>query len=200
MQYTPSTIILILTVVALVISPLVYRQRKLRKGITDPNTSVLLTYYLSDLQNIIGSGEKEVNGLKYTAFAAQNIEAASIIYCVQLPFATKLHLLGVPKRDAVVQLNPDTGGSLMERVDLEGDYQNYFTLFAEKKQQVEARYTLDPAAMAFTVDFCRSHNWEIINKELYFLQSGANEPSDPTDMFKDITTFIEQIRPAISRA
>src|SRR5690606_1971269 len=58
---------------------------------------------------------------------------------------------------------------------------------------------LDPKAMAFTVDFCRSHSWEIIGSELYFVQTGRNHTSDNTNMFNDIETFIDNIRPAIER-
>jgi len=171
---------------------------KQRRGITVPGTSVLIAYYLSDTQVLIGSGQQRIGELTYTAIAAQNTLINSVIYCVQLPFKSQVHILGIPKNDTVVQLEPNMGRSLMEKVVLEGNYQDYFTLYAEKGQQTEARYVLDPAAMAFTVDFCRSHNWEIIGSELYFLQAGANAPDDPTTMFDDILSFVKQIEPAVT--
>ncbi len=51
--------------------------------------------------------------------------------------------------------------------------------------------------MLFTVEFCKSHNWEIIENELYFLQASANSEEDPTNMYADIERFVKEIRPAL---
>jgi len=50
------------------------------------------------------------------------------------------------------------------------------------------------------VDFCQSHNWEIVGNELYFAQeSGTGHKDDPTSMFQDISTFIDEVRPALGK-
>jgi hypothetical protein len=170
--------------------------RRKRRGIKIANTSVLLSYYTHGIQ-LTRASSGEVAGLKYSCIVTTDLSL--VLYRIELPFATKVHLVGIPKRAGVVQLNPASRTSIMERVDLEGDYGNYFSLYASKGQQTQSRYILDPTAMAFTVDFCRSHNWEIIGNELYFLQASSNSEYDATSMFDDIAHFVNEIRPAIER-
>lgn len=79
----------------------------------------------------------------------------------------------------------------MEPVVLEGDYSSYFKLFADKNEQVQSRYILDPKAMVFTIDFCKAFYWEIQNGNLYF---ASNQELPSLDI---IDTFIREIRPAI---
>ncbi len=167
-----------------------------KRGISYPRTSVLLSYYTEGLSLIpITSGK--VGSMPFSAIIT--VDARVLMYRVELPFSSKVHLLGIPNREGVAQLAPIKGSSLMERVQLEGNYDSDFSLFAEKNEQVTARYVLDPKAMAFTSDFCKSHNWEIIENELYFLQASAGSPDDPTDMFSDIERFVSEIRPAVAK-
>jgi hypothetical protein len=173
--------------------------RRKTKGTRTHNASVLLGYYtIADKLTALSNGQ--ISGMPFSVIATSRSNA--IIYCVQLPFSAQVHLLGIPKTEDVVQLRPTLGKSLMEPVQLEGDYQKYFSLFVEKQDtsQTQSRYVLDPKAMAFTVDFCRSHSWEIIGPELYFVQAGMLHESDPTSTFDDVANFVAQIRPSIARA
>ncbi len=170
-----------------------YRRR--HRGTTSPNTSVLLAYYTEGAELVpIGTGE--IAGMPYAAITALN--QPMILFRVDLDFTSRVHLLGVPKNTDVAQLDPGGRGSTMERVELEGDYSNYFGLFCEKGQQEQARYVLDPKAMVFTIDFCRSHNWEIIDNQLYFLQAASDHPADPTPMMDDIAKFVANIKPVVA--
>lgn len=171
-----------------------------------PGTSILLSYYSdgADMQPLAEGHTK--GGLKYSAVLINNSVVTGsgqsqngFLYSVQLPFASSIHLLGIPKKSGAFQLDP-AGSGLMEKVELEGDFDDYFSLFCESGMQAEARYVLDPKAMAFVVDFCQSNNWEIVGNELYFLQTdGMHESGDTTSTFEDIDTFVAQIRPAIAR-
>jgi hypothetical protein len=87
----------------------------------------------------------------------------------------------------------------MEAVVLEGDYPNYFSLYTEKEMQVDSRYTLDPKAMSFTVDFCRYFNWEIVDNELYIVQSDLSSEHSPENMSALIVQFVNEIKPSIGR-
>ena len=117
----------------------------------------------------------------------------------ELPYASTSHLVGIPTQPEAIQLDPGRGDSLLERVTLEGNYEKYFTLFAARTMHSDTQYVLDPKAMVFTIDFCQSHSWEIVDNELYFVQSGNNAPNRPTLMANDVVRFVEEIRPAISR-
>ena len=112
------------------------------------------------------------------------------MYSIELPFTSGVHLLGCAT-DSDMKIDIQTLGSSMERVELEGDYSNYFTLYADKKQDAKNQYVLDPKAMLFTVDFCRNYNWEIIDDTLYFMNYSQLPSLDIVD------EFVSQIRPAV---
>jgi hypothetical protein len=180
-----------------------YRHRN--KAVDLINAPILLSYYTHGT-HIIPAYKGKFGKMKYKAIvtvaknlAGPNKTNDALLYMVELPFTTKLHLLGIPVGTGSVQLNPATGNSIMERVHLEGDYNKYFALFCEKGMQVQTRYIMDPAAMAFTLDFCLSHSWEIIGSELYFVQTSTSKvKNDPTFMHDDVEQFVKEIRPAIA--
>lgn len=177
-----------------------------RRTVDIPETSVLLSYYTDGalVQPLVEgrNGDMQYSALLILNAAARTkgvLEDNALLYQVALPFESKIHLLGIPKKSGATQLDP-TGSGLMEKVELEGDFDDYFSLFCEKGMQVDARYVLNPKVMAFVVDFCQSHNWEIVGNELYFLQeTGTGAAGDHTDMFKDINAFVAQIRPVIEQ-
>ncbi len=114
------------------------------------------------------------------------------VFAVYLPFKTKAHIVGIPKGGSNVWIVSQ--GSAMEPVTLEGDYPDYFELYADIGQQADSRYVLDPKAMVFTIDFCKSTNWEIANSTLYFYSQ------DDLPSFEIVDKFVEEIRPAVEVA
>lgn len=178
--------------------------KRKRRPVDIPHTSVLLSYY-TDGSNLMAAARSKIGSMHYNAVVIHNSQElgavqSALLYRVELPFFTSIHLLGIPKLSGTDKLNPATGSSLMEPVELEGNYSQYFSLYAEKEMQSESRYVLDPKAMVFTIDFCQSHSWEIVGNELYFVQqSGTGVSDDNTSMFDDIQKFVDEIRPAIER-
>ncbi|MCW1907712.1 MAG: zf-TFIIB domain-containing protein [Candidatus Saccharibacteria bacterium] len=193
-------LVIIFAVVYAVLEGPIKKYRHLNRRVHMPGSSVLLAYYTYGSELFpVKSGR--IGDFYYQAigtFSRPNeLNYPALIYQVTLPFSSTLHLLGIPKMTPVAQLNP--AGSIMEKVELEGDYPNYFTLFAENGMQTDSRYAMDPKAMVFTIDFCQSHSWEIVDNQLYFVQATANAPDDPTTMFEDLEEFVSQIRPAVTR-
>ncbi len=199
-----NIVLTVLIIVVAVVLGYIAEYRRRNRKITNSNASVLLTYYTDGVE-LLGTNDNTLeNGLRYSAFSTTTnplTQESAIIYKVILPFATTIHLLGIPKKTGATPLDPSRGNSIMERVDLEGDYNQMFNLFAEKNMQTDARYVLDPKAMVFTLDFCQSQSWEIVGNELYFVDSTniTQDENDTTTVFQDIIPFIEQIRPAIER-
>ncbi len=178
----------IIIIIAKVVDVFLKYSRK-KRGITLADTSVLLSYY-TEGKELLNLKSGTLENFSYGAFATN--DASTLIYRVQLPFATKVHLLGIPKDSDTTQLNPANIRSIMEKVHLEGDYETYFALYAERGQQTQSRYVLDPKAMSYTVQFCRAYSWEILGNELYFVQT-VSAPE-----FKTILpNFIKEIRPSI---
>ncbi len=162
------------------------RQLKLRR-----NSSALLSVIASgELFNSVGT--QTPGGLPVLTVVSSSplpLIGSYSLAMVDLPFVSRVHLVGIPhslSNNVVIMKN-----NHMEPVILEGDYPNYFLLYAETRQQAESRYVLDPAAMVFTVDFCQDFYWEIQDSTLYF----AGQQSMPT--FEQIDEFVRQIRPAI---
>lgn len=192
-----------LFIIAMIVFASFYTSKKRRRKAIKPTTEnapILLAYFTQNA-TLTPVEDGKIGDMHYTTIISSekgNLAHTSAIISVELPFRTKVHILGVPKKTEATQLNPAKGISFMEEVVLEGDYPNYFSLYADKGQQTESRYHLDPAAMAFTVDFCQAHHWEIIQDTLYFLaepQSGTD--ADKTYMIDDVEQFVAEIRPAI---
>lgn len=173
------------------------------RNVSTPDTPLLLAYY-ADGADILPIAKGMIHDMHFTTFTtlglasqASATDRPALFIAVDLPFRTKIHLLAVPTGFHNIQIDPSKQQGLIEKVDLEGNYDDYFSLFAEKGMQMEARYVLDPAAMEFTIDFCKSYNWEIIKDTLYLVIAGDNDPNDKTSIKDDIARFVAEIRPAI---
>ena len=84
--------------------------RRKNRSITLANTSVLLSFYSEGANLTSLNTGKLKNGLRYTALLASSNDTPgnpnySIIYKVQLPFASTIHLLGIPKNTNALDLN-----------------------------------------------------------------------------------------------
>lgn len=182
------------------------RSQSKNRTIHSANTPILLAYYSHGIR-LTPMRQGKIGNLPYTAILAsgsttmqQSSADPALLFRVELPYASSLHLLGIPKTPGADQINPADGSGIMEKVELEGDYSTYFTLYCEKGMQTASRYALDPKAMIFTIEFCTSQSWEIVGNELYFVQeSDTRATNDPTLMFDDIETFVKEIRPAIEQ-
>lgn len=169
-------------------------KRRLPRKITMSHTPVLLVGKLQgDMLN--GASGLTPSGYYYTYIVSGvslfSRYKTSGMYSVELPYRSGAHIVGIQRKSPSLISMTSTA---MEPVVLEGDYVNYFELFADNGQQSKTRYVLDPSAMVFTIDFCRSYNWEILDDTLYFESSGLLPAFDVVDR------FIDEIRPAIEVA
>lgn len=159
------------------------------------DSSILLTYYTEKASIIHLAAGMIDNKISYSAMfirQKQNIakpNRAYTAYFVNLPFTSKVRLLAIPTKE-YAKLNPALFDSMMDEVTLEGDFRNYFTLYANDDQQTQSRYVLDPKAMGFVIDFCKSYNWELINNQLIVI-------TDELVSHDLLIKFIDEIRPAV---
>jgi Zn-finger nucleic acid-binding protein len=190
MNYDVFLNILLMFGVVILVGRYVYRRKGLRPSFRD---SPVLLVQSTQGDVINGHQGNTPAGLPYTyLLGSMNLFSNSDtvgVFAVYLPFQTKAHLVGLPRGDDKIRLR--SFNSAMETVELEGDYPQYFELFADRGQQSDSRYVLDPKAMVFTIDFCKDACWEIANNTLYFF-SEAHLPS-----FEVVDQFVEEIRPAV---
>lgn len=196
----PILLIAIISYIAII----AYRKYSRKHRSIDIAGSPVLTTFYTDGAEMLPVAKGTIGDMHFTAIidssTAPDGPPSSLLYRVELPFYSTLHLVAIPKQSNTVQIDPLRGNSIMERVNLEGDFPDYFNMFCEKGMQTDAREAMDPKAMAFVVDFCQSHSWEIVENELYFVESsGQHAKDDPTFMQDDIIKFVAEIRPAVER-
>lgn len=126
--------IFILIIVLDVFIPSLRRKfkNKFFKSPASKNTPILLSHF-TDNASLESTPGKIINGMHTQNFVVTREEGemqAKLLVRVELPFMTKLHLLGVPRVDSAVNTAFFKGGH-MEEVLLEGDYPNYFKLYAD---------------------------------------------------------------------
>lgn len=191
-------IILTVVIFILVILGVLYSRKFF--WVTSKNTPVLFQYYI---QKGIFLSLKKIKGKDYDMytyksfnFGRNNLNATILL--VHLNFKTKLHLVALSNNQPTKNLKIEGTDSLIEEVKLEGDYNEYFKLYTEKGSQSQARYIIDPTAMAFTADFCKSHSWEINDSSFYFVWDNFNNtPTEKSIIFENVEKFIEEIKPAL---
>lgn len=163
---------------------------------TTRGASALLTHYTRG-RTLVPIAEDKLDGMHYSSYLTSSVD--TLIVRVELPFATRLHLLNVPKIGDTQAVYPlGWKGNHLEEVHLEGDYHKHFALYCAQGEQAEARYVLDPLAMVHVIDFCRHFSWELVGNELYLVQD-TTQAAKAEPMFAQVLPFIEQIRPALER-
>lgn len=151
--------------------------------------SVLFAALKGDIINAAaGLTPGELSYMYYIADNNMFSEVDTLSVCsVELPFRSGVHIVGQPLVGPLVFIDV----SQLDYVRLEGDYSEYFALYAEPTQGSGTHYVLDPAAMVFTIDFCSQYHWEIIDDMLYFITTGIAPSLELVD------EFVRQIRPAV---
>lgn len=168
--------------------------RRYRRPVNKASSS-LLSFYTQGAQlvkmrdNILSDGTGHIT-FGVVAQGTKFDQHEVMINILYLPFTTNIRLLAI-SRNSSVKINPSLGRSPMKPVALEGDFPNYFNLYANDGQGFDVRYFLDPATMAFVADFCLNHDWELINNELIIV-SREEYISD-----KVIERFIAELRPSV---
>ncbi len=175
--------------------PILNKITRSKDSETLPATPILLSTTLGNADIFHGATTTTPQGYHVEYYVSGlslfSHEETRGIYAVELPFMTGVHLLGIPRQNESTEPLSITKPASMEPVELEGNYNDIFSLYADRDQQIQSRFVLDPAAMIFTIDFCRRFNWEIVGDTLYFMNSGKL-PS-----FEIVDKFVQEIRPAI---
>lgn len=84
----------------------------------------------------------------------------------------------------------------MEKITLEGDFNDSFDVYAGLNQQSLVRYIFDPLAMVHFMDFFPYNFWEIVGSEMYVAITSNHENS--TSVLKNAVKLLDEIRPAVA--
>lgn len=182
------TIIVIFILVAMSLYAAI--KKRLPKRIRKYSQSSILLSRVADPKLINGHSGMTPSGMPFiyliSHLALSSRDDVKGLYSIELPFRSGAHLLGSP-----VRYDSDYASTGMRELTLEGDYPNYFHLYAAPDQDTHGRYVLDPKAMLFTVEFCQNFQWEIVDDTLHFMSN------DKLPSMALVDEFVSQIRPAI---
>lgn len=133
-------------------------------------------------------------------------QAGKILLTLTLPVKSKVHIasIGIPDQKTHSGYDYEARKCGLEPASLEGDFPEYFSLYCSKEHQVELRQVLDPATMAFLVDYCKRQDWELIGDTLFFIQSSLHSKADQNDTTRsnnveDAQNFITKVLPTLQR-
>ena len=122
-----------------------------------------------------------------------------VLMKVTLPVASTVHIVGFSTQDTVFSrlLGNTSIDNILTKASLEGDFPDYFKLYCDKDKEVELREVLDPTRMQFLVDFCTKMNWELIEDNLYFVQSALSKSQDNNTVVSAAESFVNNILPTL---
>jgi len=167
-----------------------------------PEASSIIAYYAAGHQfnNVLRS---QLNGMKYSTYVTLPVENATFtdtlaaIVALDLPFNTQAHLIGLSRQHHIDRLQFESFllANGMQKIELEGNFPDYFDLYAPPGQEIAVREVLTPESMAFVVDYCSSHFWEINSAELYIVATENDQ--DNQNIIAASQQFMEEIKPAL---
>lgn len=79
-----------------------------------------------------------------------------------------------------------------QRMSLEGDFDNHFTLYAPKKYDVDARYILTPDVMAALVDMSPRRDVELVDDMVFFYMPQPDKTTEAR-MMDDALTVLSTV-------
>lgn len=92
----------------------------------------------------------------------------------------------------------DKAGELSksQRIELEGDFDTYFALYAPEDYGVDARYVFTPDVMQALIEAAHQYDCEIIDDDFYLL-AGGGIPLDDQNALEEIIAIIGHLRPEL---
>lgn len=130
-----------------------------------------------------------VAGLPYELFTSSRNR---VMVSVRLLQSTNIHFvaLGAHSRRNKL-LAKRTNNAVLRPVELEGNYNQYFHIFCDPKNEVELRQVLDPATMAYVADFCGTYDVELLDDVLYVTVSQyVHDGNDTTTLMQDVENIV----------
>lgn len=156
----------------------------------------IFSYYFTGKMPIV-CGRGLIKNLHYNIYKAnENIE----IYRIGLDFDTTAHIVGISKTCNIdkTMLENYLLVNDMKITTLEGDFSSRFDIYVDDYQNGITQYIIDPGVMECIENNLNEDFWEISDDDLYIAHTFNN--SKEQDSIKEISDFIDQIRPAFYKS
>ncbi len=117
----------------------------------------------------------EVGNYRYSVGSGKNEQTFYYGFiCITLPRKLPNMVLDSKKNDGLFgSSNLPTGFSADQKLELEGDFNNYFTLYAPAQYKTDALYVFTPDVMQALVDAAKNYDCEIIDDKLYIYSNSS---------------------------
>lgn len=92
--------------------------------------------------------------------------------------------------------NLSTAFDTSQTLALEGDFNNYFTLYVPKQYERDALYVFTPDVMKAMVEYGKDYDIEVVDDQLFLYKNGSfalDQPSFYQDMGKIVSTIHNEI-------
>lgn len=167
------------------------KKRQRRQAAMSMDGPILSSEGMLAADGLTSIGTGELAGFTYNLMTNAT---GRVMFFVELGHDTGVHLLGFGNASRL----GDEARAMISRkwlqpVSLEGDFSQYFYLYATPGRTMELLEVFTPDIMAEFADFCRAYDFEIFRESLYISQAaGATDAQDSTTLTTDITAFLQR--------
>ncbi len=115
---------------------------------------------------------------------------------IKLPRKLPNMLLDSKKNNFLGMSNLPETFSRSEKIALEGNFNNYFTLFAPEQYKTDAFYVFTPDVMQALIDAVHNYDCEVIDDDFYIYSSSTFRLDRQADL-EDIMKIVDTLKPEL---
>ncbi len=145
-------------------------------------------------ESLVFPGSVEVGNYQYSTGSGKNRQTHHWGY-VRIKLARRLPNMVLDAKSnnffGVVSNLPDSF-SKGQKLSLEGDFDNYFTLYAPEEYKTDALYVFTPDVMSAVIDSGKSYDMEVVDDNL-MIYSGSDFSLTSPDELKSLLAIAEKI-------
>jgi hypothetical protein len=129
---------------------------------------------LSDILTAQNRSFDEIANYRYSVGSGKNETTYYYgVITIRLPRKLPNIVLDSKKNNSIFGSNLPVGFSADQKLELEGDFNNYFTLYAPAQYKTDALYIFTPDVMQALVDAAQNYDCEIIDDTLHLYSHNA---------------------------
>jgi hypothetical protein len=189
-DFFSNPFLLWIVVMIVAIPWILYKYDVLSPG-KETDSPIISSQGLLESRELTSMSKGSIEGYAYNLLVTGS---GRVIAFIQLHHNTKLHIVAVGDRSGINSvLNKSLVKQRLRRIELEGDFPNYFQVYCNINEETELLELFDPTDMAYFADFCRAYDFELFHDTIYISQaSDARDQNYNTTMVNDVGAFLKR--------
>jgi len=186
---TPPPFFIFVFIFVLVAVPLYRHFRKVR-GVEEQDGPLLASTEMLQDKDLQSLAKGRIETFDYSLMIN---DSGRVMVFVDLGHNTNMHLIATGDESRVVDIVASAlSNKWLIPISLEGDFPDYFKVYASPEKEVEVREIFDPETMANFEDFCREFDFEIYDDQLFISQGETQKTEDNSEsMVKAVEQFLQ---------